>query len=655
MSRVKSVSGVLLAGALAALVAATSATPAQADSRNVEPERLAAASLGGGLVADITRPAIQATVLGGTSVLPDTIRDRAQVVAGSSRRIAGSDRFATAVSVSKAIAPSGAREVVLASGMDFPDALSAAPLASRLRGPLLLTTRDRLPPSVATELTRLKPTRITVVGGAGAVSQSVADAAVRAVGGSTVYVHRLAGTDRYTTSAKVASQFAAGSGGAVLASGATFPDGVSAGPVAAALRGPLLLTAPSALPAAVRDQLARIQPARLVVAGGTGAVSASAVRTAESATGRPADRASGADRYATSSALAAVVAELRTATGAYLATGQSFPDALVGGVGAATQGGPVLLTAPVKGALGAVAADLARSRRVGSWLQLSLDLLARQQKQPPTAYVAYDAAYQAASIATLYGWGSTEARSQLVRLRSVKKPDGGYGLERSWDAFGDGSLNPASTSYLVSITDHAGIGLLAGLRAGAVPASEVGALVDLVLAWPRVAGDPDCLAYSVASTDRKHCVYNVNSSASWFLQSAYDAGVRRPGQQELAQRLYQHDVAKASGGWWPYSSNQPTLRQDWNHNAAMVDFQFQLDVEAGQASLDALMPGGWVHPDRPTAEDVQGYLRLLPYACGYRDTVPAAARSLAARQKEASASGQLALWAVRTTASCGPG
>ncbi len=653
MSRAKPVTAVLLAGTLAALVAATSAAPAHADDRNVEPERLAEASLGGGLVADITRPVIQATVLGGTSVLPDTIRDRAAVVAGSSRRIAGSDRFATAVSVSRAIAPSGAREVVLASGMDFPDALSAAPLASRLRGPLLLTTRDRLPSSVASELARLKPTRITVVGGTGAVSQSVADTALAAAGGTPVSVRRLAGTDRYLTSAKVATQFVAGSGGAVLASGSTFPDGVSAGPVAAALRGPLLLTAPSALPPAVRDQLARLQPARLVVAGGTGAVSASAVRAAESVTGLPADRAAGADRYTTSSALAAVVAELRTATGAYLATGQSFPDALVGGVGAATQGGPVLLTAPVKGALGSVAADLARSRRVGSWLQLSLDLLARQQNQPPTAYVAYDAAYQAASIATLYGWGSSEARSQLVRLRSVKKPDGGYGMERAWDAFGDGSLNPASTSYLVSITDHAGIGLLAGLRAGAVPASEVAALVDLVMAWPRVAGDPDCLAYSVASTDRKHCVYNVNSSASWFLQAAHDAGVRRPGQQDLAQRLYQHDVVKASGGWWPYSSSQLTTRQDWNHNAAMVDFQFQLDVQAGQASLDAVMPGGWVHPDRSTAEDVQGYLRLLPYACGYREGVPAAARTLAARQKDASASGQLALWAVRTTASCG--
>ena len=174
--------------------------------------------------------------------------------------------------------------------------------------------------------------------------------------------------------------------------------------------------------------------------------------------------------------------------------------------------------------------------------------------------------------------------------------------------------------------------------------------------WPRVMDDDACLAYSTAVSDRQYCVYNVNSSASWFLQAAWDAGVQRPGQRELAASLYEHDVAYAYDGWWPYSSNRLSVRQDWNHNAAMVDFQFQLDVVAGQRSLDELMPGGWVHPTPSlrTRSDVMGYLRLLPYACSYRADVPAAARTLAALQTEASESGQLALWTVRTTASCGP-
>jgi hypothetical protein len=88
----------------------------------------------------------------------------------------------------------------------------------------------------------------------------------------------------------------------------------------------------------------------------------------------------------------------------------------------------------------------------------------------------------------------------------------------------------------------------------------------------------------------------------------------------------------------------------------MVDFQFQLDPVAGQESLDHVMPNGWVHPDPrlATSSDVMGYMRLLPYACGYRGTVPDAATTLASTQTEASILGQLALWSVRTTASCGP-
>ncbi|NNM46406.1 cell wall-binding repeat-containing protein [Knoellia koreensis] len=637
------------------LVGVMQASPAHADNRNREPSRLAAAAIRGGLVATSSSPVIKASVLGGAAVVPDPVLRRAQDVAGQGARLAGSDRYATAVAVSRVVAPARSSEVVLASGADFPDALSAAPLASRLRGPLLLSGRDRLPASVATELRRLVPSRITVIGGAGALSDKVVADARAAAGGSRVAVRRLAGPNRYATSAQVAAQFPARTPGTVLVSGVTFPDGVAAGPVAASLRGPVLLTGPTSLPDPVRAQLPRLAPGKVVIAGGLGAVSAGVERTVASLTRTVPVRAAGANRYATSSALAALITGTTASSGVVVATGTAYPDALVGGVAAAAARGPVLLTGGQRGALSSLSADIARARLVGPWLQLSLDLLRRQQDLPAGAYTAHDAAYQAATLGTLYGWQEPEVQAQLTRMRSVRKPDGTYGMERAWDAFGDGSVNPASTGYLVTMTDHVGIGMLAGLRAGAVQADEVGSLVDLVLAWPRVTGDEDCLAYSNAPSDRRTCVYNVNSAAAWFLQSAWDAGVRRPGQQELAQRLYQHDLKVYFDGWWPYSALTPTRRQDWNHNAASIDFQFQLDVVAGQRSLDLVMPGGWVHPDPQarTASDVMGYLRLLPYACGYRGGVQEPVRQLSAAQRNASEAGQLALWSTRTTASCG--
>ena len=88
-------------------------------------------------------------------------------------RVAGADRYATAVAISTVAFPVSAPVVYIASGVAFPDALSAGPAASRQGGPLLLTNPDVLPPSVRQEVQRLSPTKIVIVGGLAAVSAAV--------------------------------------------------------------------------------------------------------------------------------------------------------------------------------------------------------------------------------------------------------------------------------------------------------------------------------------------------------------------------------------------------------------------------------------------------------------------------------------------------
>jgi hypothetical protein len=87
-------------------------------------------------------------------------------------RIAGSNRYETAVEVSKVKHPQGAPVVYVASGRDFSDALSAATLATN--GPLLITDPQKLPEVVKNEIRRLKASRIVIVGGESAVSSAVA-------------------------------------------------------------------------------------------------------------------------------------------------------------------------------------------------------------------------------------------------------------------------------------------------------------------------------------------------------------------------------------------------------------------------------------------------------------------------------------------------
>lgn len=609
---------------------------------------------GTGLLGAVNAPVLPVSVLGGTDVVSSFHETRLARVGGSSARLAGPDRYATAVAVSKAMAPNPVAEVVLASGAAFPDALSGAPLAAHLGVPLLITAPTSLPAVVAQELDRLHPSRVTVLGGTGAVSAGVAAAAQSAAGGATL--RRIQGANRYETSERVTALFPAHSGGVVLTTGATFADGVSAGPAAAALTGPVLLTSPTSLSSGGRAALSRLAPSRLVIAGDTSAVSATVETSAEAATGLTAQRAAGADRFATSAALAKVLASVWKPGGAFVATGLAFPDALVGGAAAAQQHGPVLLTSSRRGGASATAAEVGRLRGLPSWLQLTLDLLARQRALGDTTYVAYDAAYQAYTLALLYGWADSEVGVQLSRMRSVQKPDGGYGLEKPWDTFQDGTVNPATTSYISTVSDHVGLVLIAGMPSGATSAAEIGSLVDLLMGWPRVEGDPDCLAYTPQPTDDRYCVYNGNIAAAWFLRAASDRGVTRTGQLELSRRLYAHDAVLQTAGWWPYSSASPTKRQDWNHNAAMIDAQLLLDPLAGAAALDAVMPSGWLHPDVGTRfyDDAMGYMRLVPYACEYRSgSLMSAARSIAAQQTIGSDTGQLTLWTARTTSACG--
>jgi hypothetical protein len=98
---------------------------------------------------------------------------RAAVAAERIGRVAGADRYATAAAISAATFAPDRPLVYVATGATFPDALAAAPAAAAAGGPVLLVSPTAIPSAVAAELTRLRPGRIVVVGGPGAVSESV--------------------------------------------------------------------------------------------------------------------------------------------------------------------------------------------------------------------------------------------------------------------------------------------------------------------------------------------------------------------------------------------------------------------------------------------------------------------------------------------------
>lgn len=259
----------------------------------------------------------------------------------TSPRVAGADRYGTAVAISQEAFPSGGVPVAyVATGGDFPDALAGAAAASAAGGPLLLVGTDSMPAGTASELSRLKPARIVVLGG----SSSVSDGVVTALRSYAPSVTRAAGSDRYSTAVVAAHAFTGTGGNVILATGGTFADSLSAGSLFGSYGGPILLVQPnSGLSAAVKGELARLAPSRIFILGGTGSVSAQAEREASSY--GTVVRLAGADRYATSAAIADWVSANSGFIGASIAaTGALFPDGLAAGVLAGHRQAPLLLS-----------------------------------------------------------------------------------------------------------------------------------------------------------------------------------------------------------------------------------------------------------------------------------------------------------------------
>lgn len=277
-------------------------------------------------------------------------------------RVAGSDRYGTAAALSARLFSPGVPVAYVAAGTTFPDALSAGPAADQQGGPVLFVRPTSLPSATATELSRLRPARIVVVGGTSAVSASVLTS-LRAY--TTGSVTRVSGPTRYDTSVAVSrAAFPSGAPVVWVATGRDWPDALSAGAAAAVQGGPVLLTDPASLPVAVRTEIARLAPARILVVGGTGAVSANVQQ--QLATIAPTERVSGSDRYATSAAIAQR-AFGPARPGVAVATGTSFPDALAAVPATLVTRGPVLLS---------------RSTALPAAISTQLDLLS-----PRTAYL----------------------------------------------------------------------------------------------------------------------------------------------------------------------------------------------------------------------------------------------------------------------------
>lgn len=258
-------------------------------------------------------------------------------------RLSGRDRYQTAVTISEQLNSGTISDVIIASGENFPDALSASVLAGKLKAPILLVDgQGQSYEQVMNYLSKHldKAGTVHILGGSKLISTEF-ETKLNQIGFSNL--ERIAGYDRYATNILIAKKLSVQKNTPiVIVSGENFPDALSISSIAGSKGYPILLVGKNYLTQEVKDFITDNQPSQIYIMGGTGAISE--LIQSEIQNLMPScliARLAGSDRYDTAGQVLNTFS-LNPQT-IYLASGNNFPDALAGSALASVSGNPILL------------------------------------------------------------------------------------------------------------------------------------------------------------------------------------------------------------------------------------------------------------------------------------------------------------------------
>ncbi len=263
-------------------------------------------------------------------------------------RFAGANRYDTAALISQGEYKNGTGTVVIATGLDFHDALVAVPLANAYGAPLLLTTDKQVTKQTETELARLKAKKVIIVSTNGAVGSKVKAAL------ANYNPTMISGKTCFETASKVATALQKKAGKApdtiFFATDSAFADALSASPIVAVKNAPIIyLKNKGSIDSATANYLKSVKGKvkNAYIIGGDGVISDAMMKNVATALGLTVNktvvRVAGANRYETCVAVNKKFKSVVSSDGICVAKGLDFPDALAGGVYAAKNGQALFL------------------------------------------------------------------------------------------------------------------------------------------------------------------------------------------------------------------------------------------------------------------------------------------------------------------------
>jgi putative cell wall-binding protein len=180
-------------------------------------------------------------ILGGEGSISSEISDKFIESGFIVDRLGGTDRYDTCSQVNDQLNVAQGTPVIIVSGENFPDALSISSVAAIKGYPILLTESNSIPAQTISQLNKIKPSKIYVIGGSGVIS----DDTFNTLKSYSSDVSRIFGADRYETSLNIAKTFTDISNNSnstlVLATGTDFKDALAGSTVAAKYGAPILL------------------------------------------------------------------------------------------------------------------------------------------------------------------------------------------------------------------------------------------------------------------------------------------------------------------------------------------------------------------------------------------------------------------------------
>lgn len=231
---------------------------------------------------EINRLGVKKVVLiGGENTISKDLEGKIKGMNLSVSRVGGIDRYDTAKLIGekvRAMSTNEKKDVIVASGEIFPDALSISPLSLKDELPILLVQKNKISGYTREALKELSKNSIYISGGENTVSTTVGNDLKSY---SRLPIIRLSGSDRYATSAKIAKSLYPDSKISVFTSGEIFPDALVAGEIVDKYDAPLMLVKKDTVPSSVADYVKASKIIRNIIVGGTSTVTEKVVSVLE--------------------------------------------------------------------------------------------------------------------------------------------------------------------------------------------------------------------------------------------------------------------------------------------------------------------------------------------------------------------------------------